>query len=63
MNKYKILGYELYFCPTNPTENGIYFAKTPILEQALGILERAKQQNKHLFIMAVCDDGIRRYYY
>ena len=34
MEDYTILYYEIYECPQCPTDNGKYFGKTPILEQA-----------------------------
>ena len=61
MNEYKILYYNIYEEPVNPTANGKYFGKTPILEQAKAIVDNAKKQNKKLFIKAICDDGIERY--
>ncbi len=59
--KYEITGYKVYECPKSPTEKGLYYGKTPILEQAEGIIKRAKESGKHLFLKAVCSDGIERY--
>lgn len=52
----KIVGYELYTCPENPSEYGKYYAKTPILEQAEKACELAQGK---LFIKAVTEDGKR----
>lgn len=58
---YEVLGYELYEYPESPKETGKYFCKTPILEQAETIVRKAKETGKQLFIMAVCNDGKKRY--
>lgn len=58
---YQILGYELYEYPKSPTENGRYYGKTPLLEQAETILKEAKENGLQLFIKAVCSDGKERY--
>lgn len=58
MENYTILEYEIYTCPKNPTEEGVYYGKTPILEQAQSIIKNAKG---NLFIKAVCSDGKKRY--
>lgn len=58
---YEVLGYELYEYPKSPKETGKYFCKTPILEQAETIVRKAKETGKQLFIMAVCNDGKKRY--
>ena len=59
--EYQILGYELFEYPKSPTENGKYYAKTPLLEQAETIVRNAKTSGKQLFIKAVCSDGKKRY--
>lgn len=41
MKDYIILYYEIYVCPRHPTENGTYYGKTPILEQAETVVKRA----------------------
>lgn len=58
---YEALYYKIYECPTSPTDSGKYFCKTPILEQAETIVRNAKANGKQLFIMAVCNDGKKRY--
>lgn len=63
MEEYTILYYEIYYCPVSPTDHGKYYTKTPILEQAEGIIERAKETGESLFIKAVCSDGKKRYMY
>lgn len=62
MENYTIEGYKIYEAPKNPTENGTYIGKTPILEQAETAVNNAKEQGKVYFIKAVCSDGIERYY-
>lgn len=61
MNEYTILFYEIYICPTVPTANGVYYGKTPILEQAQEVMKLAKENGQSLLIKAVCSDGKRRY--
>lgn len=61
MANYKILYYEIYVCPQKPTDHGVYYGKTPILEQAETIVRRAKENGQILFIKAVCSDEKRRY--
>ena len=60
MKNYKIVGYEIYECPKTPTDNGRYYGKTPLLEQAEAIVRNAKESGIQLFIKAVCSDGKRR---
>ena len=59
--EYQILGYELYECPESPKENGKYYTKTPLLEQAECIVRSAEEAGQQLFIKAVCSDGKKRY--
>ena len=59
--EYQILGYELYECPEAPKENGKYYTKTPLLEQAECIVRSAEEAGQQLFIKAVCSDGKKRY--
>lgn len=61
MKDYIILYYEIYVCPRHPTENGTYYGKTPILEQAETVVKRAKEKGQMLFIKAVCSDGKESY--
>lgn len=61
MADYTILYYEIYECPKCPAENGRYYAKTPILEQAEAVVRKAKENGQTLFIKAVCSDGEKRY--
>ena len=61
MTDYKILYYEIYECPQKSTDNGKYYGKTPILEQAETVVRKAKESGTMLFIKAVCSDGKRRY--
>lgn len=58
---YEILSYELYEYPKSPTENGKYYGKTPVLEQAECIVRNAEEAGQRLFIKAVCSDGKMRY--
>lgn len=53
--------YEIYLCPENPTENGKYYGKTPILEQAQSVGENGKRNGLSLFIKKICSDGNRIY--
>lgn len=59
--KYTILYYEIYICPVSPTDNGKYYGRTPILEQAQTIVKKGKENGIDLFIKAVCSDGKKRY--
>lgn len=61
MKNYEIVGYEIYEYPKNQTNNGRYYGKTPILEQAETIIRKAKESGIQLFIKAVCNDGNKRY--
>lgn len=61
MENYTVIGYELYEYPQKPTENGKYYGKTPILEQAETVVRKAKESGTQLFIKAVCSDGKKRY--
>ena len=61
MTYYTILYYEIYECPQYPTENGKYYGKTPVLEQAEIVVRNAKERGQMLFIKAVCSDGKKRY--
>ena len=61
MADYTILYYEIYERPQHPTENGKYYGKTPVLEQAETVVRNAKERGQMLFIKAVCSDGKKRY--
>lgn len=61
MKNYTITGCEIYECPQSPTENGTYYGKTPILNQAQDIVKKAKENGKEFFVKAFCDDGVKRY--
>lgn len=61
MAEYTVLYYEIYECPKCPTDNGKYYGKTPIQEQAETIVRNAKKRGQMLFIIAVCSDGKKRY--
>ena len=61
MASYTILSYEIYECPQKPTENGRYYGKTPVLEQAETAIRKAKEKGTMLFLKAVCSDGKKRY--
>lgn len=63
MANYIILHYEIYDCPQCPTENGKYYGKTPVLEQAEAVVRNAKENRRELFLKAVCSDGKKRYMY
>ena len=49
--------YKIYECPQSPTEYGEYIGKTPIIEQAVSVVETAKQKGKSYFIKGVMQDG------
>ncbi len=51
--------YEIYEAPSNPTEYGTYYGKTPLLEQAISVCENAKSNGHILFIKGVTSDGTR----
>lgn len=51
------IGYAIYKCPKNPTENGEYIGKTPVLAQAVTACEIAKTQGKSYFIKGIKADG------
>jgi len=57
----EIISYEIYECPKSPTEDGTYYGKTPIAEQARAIVKKAKESGKVFFIKALCSDGVKRY--
>jgi len=61
MADYKILYYEIYEYPKCPTDNGRYYGKTPIQEQAETIVKNAKENGQMLFLKAVCSDGKKRF--
>lgn len=61
MEDYTILYYEICECPQRPTDHGVYYGKTPILEQAETVVRKAKENDQMLFIKAVCSDEKRRY--
>lgn len=52
-----VLYYGIYTYPQRPTENGKYRGKTPILEQAMGVVEAYHQKGIELFIKCFTDDG------
>ncbi len=58
---YNIIGYNIYIYPEIPTENGKYYGKNPILEQAENIVTKAREKGVNLFIKVVCSDGKERY--
>lgn len=58
---YTVLSYEIYECPQCPTDNGTYYGKTPMLEQAETVVRKAKEHGQMLFVKAVCSDGKKRY--
>lgn len=53
------VSYEVYECPANPYEYGKYIGKTPIYEQAVQAVQKAKEKGKNLFIKGVKHDGSR----
>ena len=55
--KSKVIKYNIYEYPNNPTEYGKYYGCTPILEQAKGVVRIAKEQGKDYFIKAIYDNG------
>ena len=62
MANYTILYYEIYECPQRPTDNGTYYGKTPLSEQAETVVRNAKESGQMLFLKAVCSDGEKRFY-
>lgn len=58
---YQILGYELYEYSKSPMDNGRFYGKTPLIEQAETIVRNANENGMKLFIKAVCSDGKERY--
>lgn len=61
MEDYTVLFYEIYVCPECPTDDGVYYSKTPILEQAQTIVKKGKENGLNLFLKAVCSDGKKQY--
>lgn len=53
----KYVGYAIYECPVSPTEYGKYIGKTPVLEQAIEVCEKAKANGKSYFIKGIKADG------
>ena len=53
----KYVGYAIYKCPNQPTENGQYIGKTPIYEQALTACENARVHGENYFIKGIKADG------
>lgn len=51
--------YEVYKAPENPTEEGVYFGKTGLLEQAIAACNHAQKEGKIYFIKGVTHDGRR----
>lgn len=61
MGNYTVLNFEIYECPQCPVDHGIYYGKSPVLEQAEAVVRNAKDTGKNLFLKAVCSDGRKRY--
>ena len=59
---YKVLNYEVYRGPDRPQDDGKYIGRTPIKEQALNAVKKAKEQGLVYYIKAWCSDGTMRYY-
>lgn len=53
----KCIEYHVYLNPEKPTENGIYFGKTPIIEQAEAARDRLISAGKPAHIKQVNNDG------
>ena len=49
--------YKVYEGAKSLTENGKYIGKTPIFEQAVGAVEKAREEGKIYFIKAVDNSG------
>ena len=62
MRSFEIISYQIFLAPNDPTENGIYYCKTPIREQALNIIKVLKENGVIAFIKCPCSDGVTRYY-
>ena len=56
-NDAKVVGYNIYKAPKTPTEDGEYYCKTPLWEQAKNIANTSCDNGKILFITVVCDNG------
>lgn len=53
------ISYEIYECPTKPTEQGKYIGKTPIYEQAINVLRIAKENGKSYFLKGIKADNTK----
>ena len=60
-NNYTIMCYTIWFEPINPQSNGTYYGKTPILEQAQGVVKALRKEGQGAFLKAICSDGMERY--
>ena len=63
MENNNIIKYNIYEEPQAPTENGKYYACTPILEQAENIVKKARERGQNLFIKVLYQNGTEKYYY
>ena len=61
MKDYEIFYYEIWIGPDRPDEHGTYYGKTPILEQAEGVMECMREKGISTFLKAACSDGKIRY--
>lgn len=56
-----ILEYHIYLAPTRPDQNGVYYGKTPILDQAEAVQKSLKNNGIISFLVCLCSDGVKRY--
>lgn len=54
---YKVDSFEIYTGPEKPTEHGKYYGKTPILEQAINVVEQSFKNGKTMYIAVRLTDG------
>ena len=59
---YTVIEYMIFKAPETPTSEGIYYGKTPNLEQAQKVVENLKKTGQDSFIKCLCSDGKTRYY-
>lgn len=57
MNKY--VKYEVLEAPSSPTEYGTHIFTTPVYEQAVDGVRKAKEQGKIYFIKGIKEDGTK----
>lgn len=58
----RVKTYRIYKSPKSPTENGEYYAQAPILEQALNVVRRNREEGYDMFLKVLWEDGTETYY-